>query len=257
MEMVLSQVLSSFEEKFGVSRDSLEIEVRVDSSIVQILISLRRQSGMEKAVEDWISNWRSSQAAFGGGVLSPGSAFSGVLLDESDFLARPDGVTLGADQVIAQSILVAHGGSLQILDQSERFGVRLEVPALNSLNALRTLLESRLEKVGGDDPRVNGILLCCRPRSSGASFFAEVDWLTSKKIALGRKVQLSIPDLGSDFLVADLQGDLVQARAELREGLRDRSLILLIDESLSVDRALQLSQEYLRSAHGHFAPPNA
>ncbi|MBI2712362.1 MAG: hypothetical protein HYX41_05830, partial [Bdellovibrio sp.] len=104
---------------------------------------LRIRFELSKAMEKlWETSWSQSLAGFQAGVASPHSAFGGVMQSEQAFLSRvEDG--FGSEFLLIHEIMKLHGGKFSAVLNDQIAELTIEIPELESEQALRAVLKSR------------------------------------------------------------------------------------------------------------------
>jgi len=228
----------SFEERLGVSREKLQVSVEERADFSVLSISCILIPGTESALESWRTSWSAAKVAHQGGLLAPGSAFSGVLADEQDFLARPDGISLGAEWVISHAVLAAHGGGMEFVENSDELWIEFRFPRLDSEVARRALIESHLLRLGPGSDSPRAVVLGYQPDWSRQQWDDHLAKLLQREPGLFRSSQLVPVSERSGLLwLADGMKDLQLIRESAPEGL---SVVFLPEDALNADSGLHL-----------------
>jgi hypothetical protein len=90
----------------------------------------------------WESLWKQSVIGFQGGVVSPYSAFGGVLQSEQAFLSRSE-EGLGSELLLIHEILRLHRGKLEAEIQDHQVILNFQLPELSTEESLHAVLSSR------------------------------------------------------------------------------------------------------------------
>jgi len=228
----------SFEERLGFNRDKLRVSVERRPDCNVLSLSCPRLPGTESAMDSWRTSWSAAKVAHQGGLLAPGSAFSGVLADEQDFLARPDGVSLGAEWVISHAVLAAHGGGLEFVESSDELAIELRFPRFDSEVARRALIESHLVRLGPGRDSPRAVILGYHPEWSRQRWGEHLAELLQQEPGLFRSSQL-IPLAERPGLLWLADG--MKDPKSIRESApADLGIVLLPEDALNADSGLNL-----------------
>ena len=235
LKSAIELCISSIEERLGVSRSSLEVHLVGAQGDVVLSLRCRVLAGMETALESWRKAWGAAQAAFQGGLLAPGSAFSGVLADEKDFLARPDGVSLGAEWVIAHSILSSHGARMEFQEIGGEVRLDIKFPAVGTAIAQRALIESRLSRLGPSPGSPRGVVVGYHPTWDRLRWQQELGEGGTLGGILSNSVFIPVFGKAGLLWVSDLLVDSGRLRGILS---RDVNYVVLPEDGLTADQGL-------------------
>ncbi len=235
LKSAMELCISSMEERLGVSRSALEVLLAGGQSEIILTLQCRLLPGMESALASWRQAWSAARAAFQGGLLAPGSAFSGVFADEREFLARPDGVSLGAEWVISHSILASHGAKMEFYEVGDVLRLDFKFPAIESALAQRALIESRLSRVGPALGAPRGVVLGYHPNWDRSRWQQELGEGSSLGGLLSNSMFIPVGGRVGLLWVSDLMGESNQLRVSLSEEV---TWVLLPEDGLSADQGL-------------------
>ncbi|MGK5082129.1 histidine kinase dimerization/phospho-acceptor domain-containing protein [Bdellovibrionota bacterium FG-1] len=133
------------------------LQLRISFSSVRLSFALR-----DDIAPLWDAAWSQALAGFQGGVASPGSAFSGVLQSEREFLSRME-EGLGSEFLLIHQIMLLHRGEFIAAhgpnQDHEQIILTLELPELASEEGLKAVLASRAYSVSTELGSVALILI--------------------------------------------------------------------------------------------------
>ena len=114
-------------------------KLRISNNRVEIYFTL-----LSEFVSVWTSNWSASLVGLHSGLLSPHSAFAGVLQSEEAFLTRSE-EGLGGELLLVHEIMKVHRGQFSCHQEGNSVQLALQFSELPALDLLHVVLSTRVE----------------------------------------------------------------------------------------------------------------
>ncbi len=104
----------------------------------------------------WDTAWSEALVGFEGGVLSPSSAFSGVMQSEQAFLSRME-EGLGSELILVHEIMRLHRGSFASARMGRAVRLRITLPELSDRDGITAVLSSRTAQLASEGGGIGSI----------------------------------------------------------------------------------------------------
>lgn len=153
-----------FESTLAWARAGSMLKLRISLAAVELEFEPE-----ESKRKRWAGSWQEALAGFESGIASPGSIFGGVLQSESAFLTRQE-EGLGSEFLLLHEIMRRHEGRFEAQTKGGKTVLRLSFRKLESLEALRAVLASRIGRASTEIGSV-ALALIQVPRGSTAEQF--------------------------------------------------------------------------------------
>ena len=145
-----------------VPRAETQTEVKVEISSYQVRFVFQLAQNMEK---HWQTAWSESGIGTQVGILSPYSAFAGVLQEEQAFLSRVE-EGFGSEFLLIHEVLRLHHGKFTATLLGQEVTLLIEFPKMSSEEGLKAVLSSRTSRISMELGSVALILVQIPDRTS-------------------------------------------------------------------------------------------
>ena len=139
----------------AVKRIAKNTRISLSTNGNEIIICYELETGTEKFWED---AWNHALVGFKSGVMSPASAFGGVMQSEEAFLARLE-EGLGGEFALVHEIMKLHHGVFEGLRRGRKIQLALRLPDLSHEDALKAVLSSRTARVAPESGETGCVVL--------------------------------------------------------------------------------------------------